>query len=179
MKPCRVHITGASGCGVTTLGRALAQAWSVPCHDSDDYYWLPTDPPFRIKRTVSKRLELMRRVFLPRRAWVLTGSLMGWGNHLAADFDLVIFLRLDAKTRMERLRAREATRYDSADLKPGGELHTAHLAFMAWAARYDDPAFTGRSLARHEAWLEGLPCPHMTLDSSAPVADLLAAVVDG
>ena len=42
----RIHIMGASGAGVTTLGRALADTLGLPHHDTDDYYWRPTDPPY-------------------------------------------------------------------------------------------------------------------------------------
>ena len=50
MKTCRVHIMGASGAGVTSLGRALAEALAVPHHDTDGYFWRPTTPPYRDKR---------------------------------------------------------------------------------------------------------------------------------
>ena len=46
MTPCHLHITGASGSGTTTLGRALASAWAVPHADTDDYFWVPTTPPY-------------------------------------------------------------------------------------------------------------------------------------
>ena len=71
----RVHIMGASGAGVTTLGRALADALGLPHHDTDDYYWQPTDPPYREKRDIPDRLRLMHELFLPRPSWVLSGSL--------------------------------------------------------------------------------------------------------
>jgi adenylate kinase family enzyme len=45
MRRCRVHVLGASGSGTTTLARALANHWSVPHADADDYFWVPTDPP--------------------------------------------------------------------------------------------------------------------------------------
>jgi adenylate kinase family enzyme len=38
MKSRRVHIMGASGADVTTLGRALADALAAPHHDTDDYF---------------------------------------------------------------------------------------------------------------------------------------------
>jgi adenylate kinase family enzyme len=47
MKSRRIHITGASGLGVTSLGRALADALALPHHDTDDYLWLPTTPLYR------------------------------------------------------------------------------------------------------------------------------------
>lgn len=175
MDPCRIHITGASGSGVTTLGRSLASLWAVPAHDTDDYFWEPTEPPYRHRRPVAERVELMRRLFLPRAAWVLSGSLVGWSAGIAAHFDAVVFLRLDPRIRLRRLAAREAARY-GARIAPGGALHQTHLSFMDWAAGYDDPGFTGRSLAQHRDWLERQTCPVLELDSLLPPDALCAAI---
>ena len=46
----RLHILGASGSGTTTLGRALAERLTYLHFDTDDYYWLSTDPPFTAQR---------------------------------------------------------------------------------------------------------------------------------
>ena len=82
----RLHIMGASGAGVTTLGRALADTLGLPHHDTDDYYWRPTDPPYRETRSIPDRLRLMHELFLPRPSWVLSGSLdfVGRSDHLFA-----------------------------------------------------------------------------------------------
>jgi adenylate kinase family enzyme len=53
---------GASGAGVTSLGRAVADALAIPHHDTDDYFWQPTPPPYRDKREIADRLRLMREV---------------------------------------------------------------------------------------------------------------------
>lgn len=45
MKSRRIHLMGASGSGVTTIGRALAGRLALPHHDTDDYFWLPTVRP--------------------------------------------------------------------------------------------------------------------------------------
>ena len=66
MKTCRVHIMGASGAGVTSLGRGLADALAIPHHDTDDYFWRPTNPPYREQREVPERLRLMKEMFLDR-----------------------------------------------------------------------------------------------------------------
>ena len=50
MRAPRIYITGASCAGVTTLGSALARALDAVHVDVDDYYWLPSDPPFSRKR---------------------------------------------------------------------------------------------------------------------------------
>jgi adenylate kinase family enzyme len=59
-------VTGASGSGTTTLARAVADAWSVPHADANDYFWMPTDPPYVDKRREADRVALMAQVFLPQ-----------------------------------------------------------------------------------------------------------------
>jgi adenylate kinase family enzyme len=55
----RVLITGASGSGTTTLARALSGPLGSVAVDADDYYWLPTDPPYREKRAREVRLRMI------------------------------------------------------------------------------------------------------------------------
>ena len=92
MKSRRIYIMGASGAGVTTLGCALAGTLGIPHHDTDDYFWRPTAPPYREKRPVADRIRLMEEMFLGRLDWVLSGSIEGWGEPFAPTFDLIVFL---------------------------------------------------------------------------------------
>lgn len=176
MTPCRLHITGASGSGTTTLGRALATRWSVPHADTDDYFWVPTSPPYTTKRDEAERVRLMAEIFVGRDAWVLSGTLMGWGDPLVERFDAVVFLSVDDDVRMDRLRAREATRYGSS-IESGGPREPAHRQFMDWASGYEDPHFDGRNRRQHEQWLSTLTCPVLQLDSALPTDELVAEVV--
>ena len=169
----RVHVTGASGAGTSTLARALADHWSVPHADVDDYFWVPTDPPYRDKRPEADRVTLMRRVFAPREAWVLSGSMLGWGESIVAECDAVVFLTLDAEERLRRLEARETVRQQGRDADPA-----AWAAFLDWARGYDDPSFDGRSRVAHEAWLAVLSQPVLRLDSARPREELRDAVLD-
>ncbi|CAM4217803.1 AAA family ATPase [Janibacter anophelis] len=172
MTPCHLHITGASGSGTTTLGRALASAWAVPHADTDDYFWVPTTPPYTTKREEPERVRLMRDLFVGRDAWVLSGTLMGWGDELVEHFDAVVFLSAPHEERMDRLHAREVLRYGET-IRPGGEREGAYRDFMDWAGGYEDPDFDGRNRAQHEQWLADLPCPVVRLDSTWPVAELV------
>lgn len=176
MTPCRLHITGASGSGTTTLGRALATQWSVPHADTDDYFWVPTSPPYTIKRDEVERVQLMADVFLGRDAWVLSGSLTGWGDAVLEHVDVVLFLSVVDDVRMDRLRAREMTRYGSS-IEPGGLRELAHREFMEWASGYEDPHFDGRNRHQHEQWLRTLTCPVLHLDSARPTDDLVTEIV--
>jgi len=160
------------------LGRALANEWGVPHADADDYFWEPTEPPFTTKRDRLARVDLMEAVFVPRSAWVLSGSLMGWGDRLIPSFDCVIFVTLEPSLRLARLRQREQSRYGPR-IEPGGDLEEPFAHFIEWAARYDDPAFDGRSLISHERWLAEIRSPVLRLDGSMPTLDLVMSVLSG
>lgn len=150
----------------------MADRWAVPHADVDDYFWKPTSPPYEQKRTVTERLSLMDEVFLPRDVWVLSGSVMGWGEDLRDRFDAVVFLTVDPRTRMSRLELRQTVRLGET-INPGEANELAHQEFLAWARGYDDPAFAGRNRSRHEDWLATLSCPVVRLDSAEPVPQLL------
>jgi adenylate kinase family enzyme len=173
MKSRRIHLTGASGAGVTTLGRALAGRLAMPHHDSDDYFWLPTVPPYQTTRPPSERLRLMREMFLPRRDWVLSGSVTGWGEELVSYFDLVIFVTTPREIRMKRLRARETTHFGADAVAPGGWRHDETESFLDWASHYEAGDREGRNLAKDEAWLASLSCPVARVDGSRLLADLV------
>jgi adenylate kinase family enzyme len=174
--PDRIHILGASGSGTTTLASAISQKHGHRHLDTDDFFWLPTDPPYRTPRPRATRLELLDSALAASRTWVLAGSLCGWGDPLIARFELIVFLFVPTDVRMERLRARELTRYGRDAIAPGGRLHQAHVAFLKWAARYDVADATERSRTLHDGWLAAVDVPVVRLEGDRPVAAQLAAV---
>src|SRR4029450_3942966 len=99
----RIHILGASGSGTTTLGRALAERLQYPHFDTDDYFWLPTDPPYTQQRERTERAQLLMDDIPAQDSWVLSGSLCGWGDVAIPLFALVVFLWIPQDIRMERL----------------------------------------------------------------------------
>ena len=173
--PIRVHITGASGAGVSTLGRDLAFRLGLPWLDTDDFYWAPTDPPFTTKRPVEERIASMRASF-GKGGWIVSGSMEPWGDPVVAEAGLVVFVDTPTEIRLDRLRRRERTRY-GARIDPGGDMHANHVAFIAWAAGYDDGTFEGRNRPRHMAWLARLSIPVIRLDGRRPTADLATEVM--
>ena len=170
---------GASGSGTTTLGIEIAARFGHRHLDTDDFFWLPTDPPFRERRPVGERLAGLRRALRESSAWVLTGSLCGWGDPLIPEFELVVYLAVPTPVRLARLRAREVRRYGAPAIAPGGPLHAAHVEFLEWAGRYDSGGPDMRSRAMHEAWLAALPCPVVRLDGDEPVAEPRARIAAG
>lgn len=173
----RVHILGASGSGTTTLGRALAARLGCPHHDTDDYFWLPSDPPFQHIRETEARLAMLREDLERPGGWVLSGSLCGWGDPFIPLFDLVVFLFIPPDLRMARLKEREIERYGAEAIDPGGAMHAGSTEFLAWAAGYDEGGLETRSLRRHNDWLAALPGPALRLEQPASVEANLAEVL--
>jgi adenylate kinase family enzyme len=172
----RVHILGASGSGTSTLGAALAAAADASHLDTDDFYWEPTDPPYETPRPPDVRLALLTEALECRTAWVLSGSLCGWGDVFIPRFDLVVFIHLPPDIRMARLARREVGRYSAAAIAPGGVHRAKYEAFMAWAAAYETGSVE-RNRTMHEQWLTTLPCPVLRLTTVAPVTEHLEHVV--
>jgi adenylate kinase family enzyme len=161
----RLLVTGASGSGTTTLGKALAADLGFGFVDADELYWLATDPPFRQKRDEVQRRALLRERLAKHQAIVVSGSVMEWDAESEDSFDLIVFLQAPAQVRVSRLRAR--------DLEQFGKVSEE---FVAWAAQYDEGAMAGRSLPRHLAWLEKRGCPIIRLSSTRPVSELVSHV---
>jgi adenylate kinase family enzyme len=165
----RVHIVGASGSGTTTLGQALAARRGLTHVDTDDYFWLPSEPPFQHIRERAERQARLGSALATATGWVLSGSLCGWGDIFIPLFDLVVFLWVPADIRLARLRARERARYGDA-VVIGGPLHDRSEAFVAWAAGYDEGLDVPERCRRlHETWLAALPCPVLRIEGAAAV----------
>lgn len=48
----RIHILGASGSGTTTLAERLSQEFGYTHLDTDNFFWVKTDPAFKQIREV-------------------------------------------------------------------------------------------------------------------------------
>jgi len=171
----KIHITGASGTGVSTLGRALADKLAISFVDTDDAYWMPTDPRFTAKRPVPDRLVALQEAQGPG-GWVVAGSLCGWGDRAIANLDLIVFLSAPKDQRIERLKRRERAWFGDR-IDPGGDMERIHREFIAWAEQYDDPHFTGRSRVMHESWLMEQEAPLLRLEGTDDIARLVAAAL--
>lgn len=171
----RIHITGAACSGTTTLGARLAEVLGVPHLDTDTYYWRPTDPPYTDKHPVAERLALLREA-AGEGPWVVSGSLDGWGDPLAKEADLIVFLTAPTALRLARLKSRERRRFGDR-IGPGGDMEQIHASFLVWAAQYDDAGFAGRSRLRHETWLADQAAPVLRLDATQPIETMTEQVL--
>ena len=172
----RIHILGAFGSGTTTLGRALAACLQCPNFDTDDYVWLPTAPPYTHQRARTERAQLLMNDITAHDAWVVSGSLCGWGDVAIPRFELVVFLSIPHDIRMERLRRREHTRFGERIL-PGGDMYESSQAFLTRAASYEEGGLDIRSRQLHDQWLGTLPCPILCFEGEYSIEEHLAVLM--
>lgn len=173
----KIHIFGASGSGVSTLGRALAIEFQIPFFDSDDYYWKQTDPPFVEANPIDERKSLLKNAVADNKSWVVSGTLVSWGDVIQDEFDFAVYLSVPSEERILRLKKREAERFGSR-IEVGGDMHEAHLKFLDWAAQYDEGYMGGRSKAKHEVWMKTLNCTVLRIKGIVSLEEALSKVVE-
>lgn len=162
-----IHLFGAAGSGTSALGRYIAAKAGFFFMDTDDFYWAPTDPPFRQKRTREERLALINGLLQEHENVVISGSLTDWGDTLIPQFTLAIRVITDTATRIDRIRKREKKMFGSR-IEPGHDMHESHIDFVNWAAAYDYGGRHIRSKLRHDEWQVKLDCPLIFVDGAAP-----------
>lgn len=174
----KLHVFGAAGSGVTTLGEALSKKLGIPYFDSDDYFWLKTHPPFTQRRAPIERNELLLKDLQQSKGWILGGSIINWGEDLFLNFDLVVFLYLPKEIRMERVRKREWERYGEVIFE-NPERQEQYQKFIAWAADYDEASgIAGRTLKAHQLWLEKITFPILEIIGDLSVEERERRVMD-
>ncbi|MCF7688160.1 MAG: AAA family ATPase [Cephaloticoccus sp.] len=166
MTPKRIQITGASGSGTTTLGLALSQLLGWKQIDADDYYWLPTTPPFQEKRDSTERLKWIMKDLQSEQGAIATGSVIGWGRELEDAFDLIVYLHIPAEIRLQRLKDREIERH--------GEINPE---FIEWASRFDEGDLTVRSRQLIEKWMGERQAQILRLEGDLSVEERVAVVL--
>ena len=160
-----IHIFGASGSGTSTLGRKICFELGYKFMDTDDYFWLPTDPKYTTKRNVEDRLAMMKTDIQNAENVVISGSLVDWGDELIPLFTMAIRLETATDVRIARLKQREREHF-GARIDVGGDMFVNHQEFIAWAKSYDTGDLTIRSKAKHDEWQKLLQCKLIELNGA-------------
>ncbi len=170
-----IHIYGASGSGTTTLAKAISKEYNYKMLDSDDYFWIHTDPPFSKRRPQNERIELMKKDIINSNKIVISGSLCDWGDELIPSFDLVIRLNTPTDIRIERLKQREYKKFGDR-ITPGGDMFDNHREFLSWAAKYDLGDVSMRSKLFHDEWQKKILSKHIMLDGTLKIELLIEQI---
>ncbi len=171
-----IHIFGASGSGTTTLWNEICKELNYKLLDVDDYFWMPTNPPFTQKRPTEERLKLMKNDIEKFQNVVISGSIVGWGDELIPYFTLAIRIEMDKSLRIERIEKREKERFGSR-IEFGGDMYQQHIDFIEWAKMYDDGDNTIRSKELHDEWQKQLSCEILYLDGADDLQEKLSKVL--
>ena len=163
----RVLVTGASGSGTTTLGRALSTELKIAFFDADDYFWLPTDPPYQQQRDPNARLSLLVADLAKVPHSVTSGSVINWGGELEDAFSSIVFLTLQPELRLARLLEREIARLGRADSE-----------FLKSAAQYDEGYLDQNSRMGDERWLAKRSCPVLRIEGDTSGPERVARVAN-
>lgn len=173
----RIHIFGASGSGVTTLGKALSEKLNIEYFDSDDFFWLKTEVPFTIKQDPETRNKTVSEILHRSHHWIFGGSIIHWGEHIFPAFDLIIFLYLPPEIRMERLKKREYERYGNTIII-NKERAQKFEEFMEWAKDYDhDTGIANRTLNAHREWLSEIKVPFIELSGEYEISQKMEIIM--
>ncbi|SEO04720.1 Adenylate kinase [Mucilaginibacter gossypiicola] len=169
-----INIFGASGSGVTTLGKALSEKLSYPYFDSDHYFWFPSDPPFTERRPPEERNTLINKEMAGNENWILGGSVINWNNNW--QFDLSVFLYIPQELRLQRLRDREHQRYGDI-IYIDKERNRLYNEFIDWARGYDELITNSRSLHSHKNWMNNLKTPLLIIEGDTAVEERVEVVL--
>jgi len=174
----RIHLFGASGTGVTTLGQSLAAKLNIDYFDSDDYFWIQTNPPFSHKRNREERNSLLLTDLNSVESWILGGSILYWDDNLLSDCDLIVFLYVSKDTRLDRLKKRELERWgDLINKDPAMQKKSDD--FIAWAADYDDnTGIATRTLEAHRLWLDKINKPVLEIAGDLTNPQRIDIIID-
>jgi adenylate kinase family enzyme len=173
----KIHILGASCAGATTLGEALSARLNIPFFDTDHFFWEKSAIPYTIKRDAVIRNQMLKNELSQTESYIVSGSLVSWGEEWKQMFDLAVFLYLPKEIRMERLVKREIERYGN-NIYDDPLRHKLFLEFIDWASKYDDRSFTGRNIGIHESWLAAVNCPVIKIEGDTTVAERLSRIID-
>ena len=167
---------GASCAGSTTLGAALAKRLGYALFDSDEYFWEKSAIPFTVKRNPELRNDMIISDTAKHGNWILSGSMVSWGEVWQHTFDLVVFLYIPHQIRIQRLHTRELERYGNLIFTDPTRAKI-YQDFVQWASGYDDNTTNGRTLQVHETWLGKVNCPVLEIRGDTTVSERIDLVL--
>ena len=173
----RIHLLGPSGSGTSTLGKEIAKILNIPWFDTDDIFWIKTNPPFSTIRDREERIKLLHDISENNKSWVISGSILRWGDFLKDSFDLVIYKYVDKEVRLERLIKREKVKYGTR-IDVGQDMYETHMKFIKWAMDYDEGDIKMRSKLSETEWMKDIKCTILRLENNECIESEILTVME-
>jgi len=161
----KIHLLGPSCSGTSTLGKLIAEKYNIPWFDTDDIFWVKTDPPFTTKRERNERIKLLKDVFDKNNSLVLSGSAIEWGDFTKDYLDLVIYKYVEQEIRIKRLLKREKSRHGNR-IEYGNDMYEKHIEFLEWNKKYETGGMDMRSRKSELSWISDVKCKVIKLEQN-------------
>ena len=176
-----IIINGVAGTGKTTLAKELAKQLDFKHIELDDYYFhWDTEIPLTSSPTREEIREYVMNDISKQSRFVMSGvigsTLWDLVNPL---FDLAALMMVPVEIRMERLRAREYSRYGKRILE-GGDMYEFTRKFFSDSELYETGVHptVPVTLERHERWAAELLCPVLRLDGTKPISENVIYLIE-
>ena len=165
----KIIICGLNGCGKTTLGKKLAQRINYLHKDIEDYYFNDNlDYKYAkpcSRDDVSRELE---KDFYNYENIIFTSCKGDYGD-LSNWYDLAIFIRLDSKTRLKRVKERSYKQFGDRVFE-NGDLYEKEMKFWNMIYNKDESVITD--------WFETLQCQKLEIDGNKNIEENIAIILD-
>jgi adenylate kinase family enzyme len=161
----KIHLLGPSCSGTSTLGKLIAEKYSISWFDTDDIFWVKTEPPFTVKREINERIKLLEEIFEKNKSLVLSGSAMKWGDFIKDYLDIIIYKYVEQEIRIKRLLAREISRYGNR-IELGNDMYEIHKEFIEWNKKYETGGMEMRSRKSELSWISDIKCKVIKLEKN-------------
>ncbi|MDJ0333052.1 AAA family ATPase [Planococcus sp. S3-L1] len=171
----KVQIIGGSGTGKSTLGKFISEKEKVKWIDTDNYLW--KDHSFTETFSIEERKKMYEKDIGTHKEYVVSGSIFSWCPAGFSNRDLLVFLFLDEKDRMNRLHRRETDRNSRFWQNEKGEDTND---FLEWCKTYltakdSNMLFT---YADYAYQMEVSKSPILKLDGSLSLEELYAEILN-
>jgi 8-oxo-dGTP pyrophosphatase MutT (NUDIX family)/thymidylate kinase len=166
-KPHGIIILGANGNGKSTLGRELARVLDFAHFDVEKYWFYESDIPFTAARPPEERRAMLMSDMKKHGSFVVSGSVLNWGNEFTTMFDLAVFLTAPTDIRLKRIEDREYERWGDR-VRPGGDMYEQEQKFREFAA--------ARDIAQLEESASAFGCPLLHIDGTDDYREMAADI---
>ena len=146
----------------------------VRLFDSDTFFHKPSDPPFQEQYSPAERRSLLETALSQHNAWIISGSISTWNMDSIAPTHGVL-LNIPRQVRLQRLATRQQTQF-GVRIEPGGDMHSEHKEFMAWATDYEIRTGRSRCLATDRDFLVTRCRYFLSIDQTAELDDVVDQV---
>lgn len=171
----RLLISGGPGSGCTSTAEKISEKMGIPLFDSDSFFHIPSDPPFKKQYSPEERRAMLGSALSRESSWIVSGSVATWGL-ISFRPTHGVLLNVPALIRLSRLERRQRDRFGRR-IDIGGDMHDEHEAFVGWAAAYEERHGIGRNLSTDREFILNHCDRFMSIDTMADINAIVTEIV--